>query len=179
MLADHEAGQLDGWVFGCDICQDVCPWNRKAPSGRIAELDARPEWTDPDLIEWLTTTPTDGEPGSRGRPWRGPNAPGCCATPRWCSGPAVRSEAVGPLAARLDDRGEDPVVRAAAAWALGRIGTDRRADRPRAASATTRIRWSGMRHARPGTARERPAKTSDRRATDLSLGPADAMRSVG
>ena len=23
-------GQMEGWAFGCDICQDVCPWNRFA-----------------------------------------------------------------------------------------------------------------------------------------------------
>ena len=57
VLADHEAAALDGWVFGCDICQDVCPWNRKAPPGRQPELGDRPEWTDPDLIEWLTMDP--------------------------------------------------------------------------------------------------------------------------
>ena len=49
-----EAADLDGWVFGCDVCQDVCPWNRKAPAGREPGFDARPEWTDPDLIEWLS-----------------------------------------------------------------------------------------------------------------------------
>ena len=39
-------------VFGCDICQDVCPWNRKAPLSTDADLEARPELVNPSL-EWL------------------------------------------------------------------------------------------------------------------------------
>ena len=39
-------------VFGCDICQDVCPWNRKAPVSADAELAAREELVNPTL-EWL------------------------------------------------------------------------------------------------------------------------------
>jgi len=39
-------------VFGCDICQDVCPWNREAPITRTQELEARPKLVNPDL-EWL------------------------------------------------------------------------------------------------------------------------------
>lgn len=39
-------------VFGCDICQDVCPWNRKAPATSSAEFQARPELVNPAL-DWL------------------------------------------------------------------------------------------------------------------------------
>jgi epoxyqueuosine reductase len=39
-------------VFGCDICQDVCPWNRKAPVTRAAEFSPRPGLVNPAL-DWL------------------------------------------------------------------------------------------------------------------------------
>ena len=39
-------------VFGCDICQDVCPWNRKAPPANDAELEPRAELINPAL-DWL------------------------------------------------------------------------------------------------------------------------------
>jgi epoxyqueuosine reductase len=39
-------------VFGCDICQDVCPWNRKAPATTAPEFSARDGLVNPAL-DWL------------------------------------------------------------------------------------------------------------------------------
>ena len=39
-------------VFGCDICQDVCPWNRKAPATTAPEFAAREGLVNPAL-DWL------------------------------------------------------------------------------------------------------------------------------
>ena len=42
-MAEH----LQGWVAGCDICQDVCPWNHKPlPSSADPDLQPRPWWLD-------------------------------------------------------------------------------------------------------------------------------------
>ena len=50
------ANSLEGWVAGCDICQDVCPWNQKSlQSSRDPDLQPRPWWLDlraEDALTW-------------------------------------------------------------------------------------------------------------------------------
>jgi epoxyqueuosine reductase len=116
------AAELHDWVFGCDTCQDVCPWNRKAPPGRMGELDARPEWIHPDLVDWLTRGATEWKAMLKGTALARAKRAGLVRNAALVLGTRRSPEALAPLAARLDDRGEDGNIRAAAAWALGRIG---------------------------------------------------------
>jgi epoxyqueuosine reductase len=52
---DEELRNLMGrQVFGCDICQDVCPWNRKAPIAASSALPPRRELINPAL-DWLAS----------------------------------------------------------------------------------------------------------------------------
>ena len=115
---------IGDWIFGCDICQDVCPVNRKAQVGaayaeltRDAENRARPE-----LIELLTLD-DDGfrerfrqSAVLRAKP-EGMRRNVCVAL-----GNIADPSTVDPLT-RVLREDASPIVRGHAAWALGRIGT--------------------------------------------------------
>jgi len=122
-IPEDQADRLDGWVFGCDVCQDVCPWNRKAPDGRVADLDARDEWRDPDLVEWLGRSKGDWKRALKGSALERARRVGLVRNAAVALGSARREDAVPALIDRLADRDENPTIRAAAAWALQRIDT--------------------------------------------------------
>ena len=125
-IDDSLADQLDGWVFGCDICQDVCPWNRKAPSGRIPELDARPALTNPDLIDWLDRDPAEFTRSLKGTALSRAKRVGLLRNAALILGQRGVIEAIPSLSRLLSD--PDPIIRGAAEWALRRIGTPRAID---------------------------------------------------
>ena len=121
-IPDPMAEQLDGWAFGCDICQDVCPWNRKAPDGREPSLQARPEFTSPDLIEWLRADPDEFRRRMRRTALSRARRSGLLRNAALILGQRRCLEAESALIALLSD--DDPVIRGASAWALGRLDTE-------------------------------------------------------
>lgn len=128
---------LGEWVFGCDICQQVCPWNIRFANASIVNenvdllpgLAARPGVPTPDLVEDLTLDPEEFNQKFRRSPVKRAKRRG------YGRNVAV---ALGNLAARGPNSGKveeavhvlsralagdpEPLVRVHATWALGRIG---------------------------------------------------------
>lgn len=50
------AGQFGSWVFGCDICQDVCPWNRFAKPHQEPQFQAHPGLKGLTASDWREIT---------------------------------------------------------------------------------------------------------------------------
>lgn len=62
---------FDGWVFGCDVCQDVCPWNLKfARATAEPGFQPREGFVDPPLDAWERMTPEEFDGRFRGSPVR-------------------------------------------------------------------------------------------------------------
>jgi epoxyqueuosine reductase len=111
------------WVFGCDVCQEVCPFNHSPkPRRSDPELVARRELCEPDLLRLLEITTADHRRLVRG------SALHRVSRPRLQRNAAValgnsRSPAAAPALSRSLSLNPSALVRGHAAWALGRIGT--------------------------------------------------------
>jgi epoxyqueuosine reductase len=49
-------GQMDNWMFGCDICQEVCPWNRHASPTTEPRFSPHPRLLDMTKSDWEDLT---------------------------------------------------------------------------------------------------------------------------
>jgi epoxyqueuosine reductase len=111
---------MGNWVFGCDLCQEVCPYNRTAPAAAWPALAPDGERGAPSLLDLLSLD----EAGFRAR-FRGTSIlrskrsglvrNACVAAGNWGEPAAV------PALIRLLGDPES-LVRGHAAWALGRVG---------------------------------------------------------
>ncbi len=65
-IAPELQKQMGAWIFGCDICQEVCPFNRAAPAGADPALGARRGLASPRLMDWLRLDPAGWDELTRG-----------------------------------------------------------------------------------------------------------------
>lgn len=112
---------VGNWVFGCDVCQMVCPWNRRAPVEGDPAFAPRPEVPRPLLTSELRLTPQAFNRKFKGSPIKRAKRRGYLRNVAVALGNLGDAAAVPALAEALHD--PEPLVRAHAAWALGRIGT--------------------------------------------------------
>jgi len=106
-------------VFGCDICQDVCPWNRKAPASRLPEFSPREGLVNPALEPLADMSEEEFRENFRGSPIRRTKRSGLRRNVAIAMGNSGRREYVSRLEGMKSD--EDPGVAEAANWAFNRL----------------------------------------------------------
>jgi epoxyqueuosine reductase len=122
--------EIGDWVFGCDICQEVCPWNRRAPASDEGAFDPAPESNPASLAGLLAMTESDFRRRFRRTPlWRAKRR-GLLRNAALVAGNQRAPQLLDALIQGLSD--SEPLVRDACAWALGRY------DDPRARQALER-----------------------------------------
>ncbi len=113
--------QVGHWIFGCDVCQEVCPWNRFAESTDEPEFAPREGGGELDAAELLMMDEDAFRARFRKTPlWR-PKRRGIlrnAAIVLGNSAPPLSRRAANALTASLRDI--EPLVRGASAWAMGR-----------------------------------------------------------
>jgi epoxyqueuosine reductase len=123
-IEDHGAvpeprrAELDDWIFGCDVCQEVCPWNRHAPGSAEPAFQPRDGQASLPLADLLALDERGFRDRFRGSPILRAKRRGLLRSAALALGNRPHPPAFAALAAALAD--DDAVVRGAAAWALGR-----------------------------------------------------------
>ncbi|MFQ5740210.1 MAG: tRNA epoxyqueuosine(34) reductase QueG [Acidobacteriota bacterium] len=113
---------MDNLIYGCDICQDVCPWNRKAVHSRVGEFAPREVNLGPQLRELARMSVEDFRRAYRGSAIRRTKWRGLMRNVAIAMGNSGDPEMIPELRALLNS--DEPLVRRHAAWALNEIGGD-------------------------------------------------------
>ena len=117
----HLRPLIGNHIFGCDICQEVCPYNVKTSSTKEAGYLPRQGLYAPDLIALLSIDQEEFRRRFRGSPIVRAKRRGFVRNVAVALGNNAAPEAVPALIKALND--EEPLVRGHVAWALGRIGS--------------------------------------------------------
>ena len=105
------------WVFGCDVCQEVCPWNSHAPTTSEPDFQPLSDHNPLELIPLFSLTDEEFRTRFRSTPlWR-PRRRGLLRNAAIVLGNRPFTAAIPALLRGLVD--QEPLIRGAAAWALG------------------------------------------------------------
>ena len=112
---------MGDWIFGCDICQDVCPVNLKALPGHLEEFKQRNGFSTPELVPILEMDQVTFSDRYKNSPIKRTKLVGLQRNACVALGNNGDKKAILPLSKALCSS-EESVVRLHAAWAIGRIG---------------------------------------------------------
>ncbi len=115
--------EVGGWLFGCDVCQQVCPWNRRfARPTSDAAFAPRPGLNPPDLRPLLSPPTPDSIQRLRGSPLKRARRSGLARNAAVVAG-NLRLDELLPSLEQVLLTDADPMLRAHAAWAVGQYRT--------------------------------------------------------
>ena len=114
--------KMGNLIFGCDICQEVCPWNSKAVPTVEPAFYPRDGNLAPKLLSLIGMTQQEFSKRFKGSPIKRAKRRGFLRNVLVAIGNWGEQRAVPALKDALAD--DEPLVRSHAAWALGRIGGD-------------------------------------------------------
>jgi len=118
-IPEEIRGGMGRHIFGCDMCQDVCPWNRKAPATGAEEFQPRQGLVNPAL-DWLAEISLEEfQTTFRHSPIRRAKRTGLRRNAVVAMGNSGDQKFV-PLLEKLSED-EDPVVAAHAKWAKEKL----------------------------------------------------------
>jgi epoxyqueuosine reductase len=114
--------KIGEWLFGCDICQQVCPWNQRfATSAGDQAFNPRPNLPHPKLLQEIGLSQHAFNRKFKGNPIKRGKRRGYLRNVAVALGNIGESSVVPALVEALANDPE-PLVRGHAAWALGTIG---------------------------------------------------------
>lgn len=127
--------ELGKWIFGCDVCQQVCPWNQRFAHPPEEDIfKPRDEIIAPNLIAEMRLSPEEFNRKFKDSPIKRAKRRGYLRNVAVALGNTGDSSAVPALVQALHD--QEVLIRGHTAWALGQIGGEKAQDALHSAAQT-------------------------------------------